>query len=131
MLPKTMRLTKPAEFSAVFKTGRRVGTRQLAVHVALPSVGTAIQAHSDGEDRSPTPSLARPARVGFVVSSKVGNSVVRHRLTRRLREQMRPLLPSLPAGTDVVVRALPAAAGATSDQLAADLRRAFAKLPRR
>ena len=39
---------------------------------------------------------ARPARAGLVVSGKVGNSVVRHRVSRRLRAQLRPLLAELP-----------------------------------
>ena len=46
-------------------------------------------------------------RAGFVVSGKVGNAVVRHRVTRRLRPLVRRELAGLPAGTDVVVRALP------------------------
>lgn len=46
-------------------------------------------------------------RVGFVVSKKVGNAVVRNRVTRRLREIVRPLLVPLPPDTAVVIRALP------------------------
>ena len=64
--------------------------------------------------------------MGFVVSGKVGNAVVRHRVTRRLRALMRPQLAGLPAGTDVVVRALPAAASASSAELGPDLRAALA-----
>jgi ribonuclease P protein component len=74
------------------------------------------------------PAVGRPARAGFVVSSAVGNSVVRHRVSRRLREQVRPLLTGLPAGTDVVVRAFPAAATATSAQLGRDLRSALQRV---
>jgi ribonuclease P protein component len=55
------------------------------------------------------------------VSKAVGNSVVRHRVARRLRHLMAPRLSELPAGTDVVVRALPAASTASSGALAADL----------
>lgn len=43
-------------------------------------------------------------RVGFVVSKKVGNSVVRSRTKRRLREIMRARLDSLPAYASVIVR---------------------------
>jgi ribonuclease P protein component len=57
----------------------------------------------------------------LVVSSKVGNAVVRHRVSRRLRAELRPLLEGLPAGADVVVRAFPSSADATSAQLRADL----------
>jgi len=60
-------------------------------------------------------------RAGFVVSGKVGNSVIRHRVTRRLRPLVRTALAGLPAGTDLVVRALPAAATASSRELSTDL----------
>lgn len=45
--------------------------------------------------------------MGFVVSKKIGNAVIRNRVTRRLREIIRPLLADLPADTGVVVRTLP------------------------
>lgn len=61
-------------------------------------------------------------RVGLVVSKGVGNAVTRTRVKRRIRAQMAPLLTSLGAGTDVVIRANPAAAGADSDQLGSALR---------
>jgi ribonuclease P protein component len=55
------------------------------------------------------------------VSKAVGGSVVRHAVTRRLRHVVRDRLEGLPAGTLLVVRALPTAATATSTELAADL----------
>jgi ribonuclease P protein component len=61
-----------------------------------------------------------PATVGFVVSRAVGNSVVRHRVTRRLRHVVRERLAELPGGSTTVVRALPASAGADFAVLAAD-----------
>ena len=66
--------------------------------------------------------------VGFVVGKAVGGSVVRHRVARRLRAQMARRLNSLPTGSGTVVRALPSAATATSEQLCASLERAFARL---
>jgi ribonuclease P protein component len=59
--------------------------------------------------------------VGFVVSRAVGGSVVRHAVTRRLRHLVRDRLADLPASCAVVVRALPGAATATSQELGADL----------
>ena len=102
MLPVGSRLRGAPEFAAVIRSGRRAGTRHLVVHVL-------------GGVREVSP------RAGFVVSAKVGNSVVRHRVTRRLRPLVRDHLSSLAPGTDVVIRALPAAATATSAELAADL----------
>ena len=63
-----------------------------------------------------------PARVGLVVSRAVGGSVTRNRVKRRLRHQMAPLLDTLGPGTSVVLRALPAAADASSAELAEELR---------
>jgi ribonuclease P protein component len=67
-------------------------------------------------------------RVGFVVSRAVGNSVVRHRVTRRLRHLLRDRIGTLPGDCSLVVRALPAAAGSSSAELAEDLDAALTRL---
>ena len=69
----------------------------------------------------PVPGASGP-RAGFVVGKAVGNSVVRHRVTRRLRAVVLEELSQLPATADLVVRARPEAATATSQQLHRDLR---------
>jgi ribonuclease P protein component len=58
------------------------------------------------------------ARLGVTVSRKVGNSVVRHRVKRRIVEAFRrgPLRPTLPPW-DFVVHVRPPAAAATFDGL--------------
>jgi ribonuclease P protein component len=61
------------------------------------------------------------ARAGFVVGRSVGNSVVRHRVTRQLRAVVRAELDRLPATADLVVRARPEAATAGSAVLRRDL----------
>lgn len=116
MLPADSRLHTPAEFSAVVRGGVRVGGRRLVVHLRRDPAGAGANSR---------------ARAGFVVSSKVGNAVVRHRLTRQLRPLVRERLGGLPAGTDVVVRVLPEAAGAASRDLAVDLDDALARGGRR
>jgi ribonuclease P protein component len=88
------------------------------VHLEISGPGTADVA-------------APPPRAGFVVSRAVGGSVVRHRVTRRLRHVVRERLAALPPGSRLVVRALPAAAEAPSSALAADLDSALASLLRR
>ena len=60
-------------------------------------------------------------RAGFVVGKAVGNSVVRHRVTRRLRAVVAAELHRLPASADLVVRARPEAAQAESAVLHRDL----------
>jgi ribonuclease P protein component len=61
------------------------------------------------------------ARAGFVVGKTVGNSVVRHRVTRRLRAVVGDELHRLPPTADLVVRARPEAADAESAALRRDL----------
>lgn len=94
---------------------RRSGTDLLVVHVSMPADS------ADPVDPRPT----RPPRVGFVVSRGVGNSVVRHRVVRRLRALVAARLSRVPAGTDLVVRAQPPAARADSTELGAALDRAL------
>jgi ribonuclease P protein component len=73
----------------------------------------------------------QPPRVGFVVSKAVGNAVVRNRTKRVLRHVMAARLDRVPAGTDLVVRANPPAAGAGSRELGADVDRLMSTVLRR
>lgn len=66
--------------------------------------------------------------VGLVVGRAVGGSVVRHRVSRRLRAQLAQRLASLPAGSGTVVRALPEAGTAASAELGRDLDAALSRL---
>jgi ribonuclease P protein component len=79
------------------------------------------------------PAQAPGARAGFVVSKAVGGAVVRNKVRRRLRHLVRPLVAELPAGSLLVVRALPASAGASFETLGSDLEAALAaaRKPRR
>jgi len=112
MLPAGSRLHTSEEFAEVVRSGRRAGTRHLVVHF----LGT-------GRETSP--------RAGFVVSAKIGNAVVRHRVTRRLRPLVRQHLSTLSSGTDLVIRALPPAATASSAELAHDLQSGIAVAARK
>ncbi|MGI8679581.1 MAG: ribonuclease P protein component [Jatrophihabitans sp.] len=110
MLPAANRMRRSAEFTSVVRSGVRARRGRLVVH------------HRSGLEP------AAAARIGLVVSKAVGNSVVRHRVSRRLRAQLAERLVLLPAGSGTVVRALPAAGDATSAQLAADLDAALARV---
>ncbi len=50
-----------------------------------------------------------PPRVGITVGKDCGNSVARHRLSRRIRGAMAQHIDALPPGSGVVIRALPGA----------------------
>lgn len=112
MLPAPARLTHRDDFTVVVRHGRRVGRTLVVMHALVP-------------DPAPGPGMSTPARVGFVVSKAVGGSVVRHRVTRRLRHLLRERLDSIPAGTRLVVRALPRSATAGSSALASEVDRAL------
>ena len=77
------------EFQAVYKNGKSKANKYLVMYV-LPNDSNEI-------------------RVGMSVSKKVGNSVVRHRLTRLIREAYRLNKEGLAVGWDIVVVARPSA----------------------
>ncbi len=80
---------------------------------------------STGEDPATGPT---DPRVGFVVSKAVGPAVTRNLVKRRLRHLCRERLAGLPSGSMLVVRALPAAAGASYPELGRELDRSLAKV---
>jgi ribonuclease P protein component len=63
-----------------------------------------------------------------VVSKAVGNAVIRNRVQRRLRHLAREQLAALPGSGVLVVRALPPAASASSEELGADLARCLQRV---
>ncbi|GAB2698452.1 hypothetical protein GCM10027089_20280 [Nocardia thraciensis] len=67
-------------------------------------------------------------RFGLIVSKAVGNAVVRHRVARRLRHICAPLASEVSAEADIVIRALPGAATASSAELDRQVRAALRKL---
>ncbi len=111
MLPAAHRLRRSADFAAVVRQGHRAGRSSLVVHLLRTDEQAA-------------------ARCGLVVSKAVGSAAVRNTVKRRLRHLMRENMSRLPEGSMLVVRALPAAAGADSHALGADLEGALDRLLR-
>ena len=116
MLPAQHKFTSPTQFRRTMKGSRRAGTRTVVVH-ARDNAGTDKEAEI----------AATGPRFGLIVSKAVGNAVVRHRTSRRLRHVCMTFIPKLPASVDVVIRALPASATASSEQLEKDLAKALRK----
>jgi ribonuclease P protein component len=104
------RLTRSADFDAVYRQGRSTASRHAVVY-AFPRAA--------GDDRELT-------RVGLSVSRRVGGAVERNRLKRQLREALASIESELPRGCDLVVVAragLPEAVAAQGfEWLAAELR---------
>ncbi|MET9296899.1 ribonuclease P protein component [Streptomyces sp. NPDC003077] len=117
MLPTDNRLRRREDFATAVRRGRRAGRPLLVVHFR----NVAPDPHAAGGS-------VPPARAGFVVSKAVGNAVTRNKVRRRLRHLVRDRLDRLPAGSLVVVRALPGAGDASHDELARDLDTALRRL---
>jgi ribonuclease P protein component len=111
VLSRAHRLTERRLFGSTVRGGRRAGSRTMVVHLSRPA----------------EPS-GRPAQVGFVVSKAVGKAVVRNSVKRRLRHLVRERVSSLPDSAVLVVRALPAAAAASYQELGADLDRCLSRI---
>ena len=102
-------MRRSRDFGVVVRSGARSRRGVLVVHQR--------RGLSDG-----------PALVGLVVGRGVGGSVVRHRVSRRLRAQLADRLDLFARGSGTVVRALPEAAGADSATLGRDLEAALRRL---
>jgi ribonuclease P protein component len=92
--PKEVRLRRRSEFLRVQDKGFKI-TADCLLCLVLP------QGRADA-----------PTRLGLTVSTKVGPSVVRNSIRRRLRELFRVRKGSLPKGLDMVIIARNSAAEA-------------------
>ncbi|WP_084523784.1 ribonuclease P protein component [Nocardia inohanensis] len=119
MLPEPYRLHRRTDFSRTVRQGRRIGRRDLVVHVLLHDEQSNLAA--------PSVRVGGP-RFGLIVSKAVGPAVVRHRVARRLRHICAGLAIDVPEGADIVLRALPGAADAPSAELERQLRAGLRKL---
>jgi ribonuclease P protein component len=95
------RLRTSTDFSTTVRSGVRNGRRNVVLYAAALAAD-------------------EPSRIGFIVSKGVGNAVVRNLVKRRLREAGAASLREYGTGFAIVVRALPASATASWDQLLAD-----------
>jgi ribonuclease P protein component len=98
---RSMRVRKRGDFVAAQTRGQKVSGSVLVL-LLLRTAGTV-------------------ARLGITVSSRVGNSVVRSRLKRWIRELVRTHRSLLPPGHDVIVVARPVAAKVEHRQLDEEL----------
>ncbi|WP_280667504.1 MULTISPECIES: ribonuclease P protein component [unclassified Kitasatospora] len=129
MLPSENRLRRRQDFATAVKRGRRAGRPLLVVHLRredepAPQVAGDSDSHPHVAEGTPS------ARAGFVVSKAVGPAVVRNVVKRRLRHLVRDRLAQFPAGSLIVVRALPPAGTASYQDLAHDLDAALRRLLR-
>ena len=103
-------MTRRAEFLRVAGRGRKAPVPGLVLQV--------LRRDDDG-----------PARLGFTVTKKVGNAVIRNRTKRRLRAAARDVLGATPVcGVDLVLIGRDSTRGRRFALLLDDLRRAMQTL---
>ena len=83
MLAKQNRLKKKKEFNYIYKKGDVYYSKYLALYISKTKLNQ--------------------TKVGFSVSNKVGNSVVRHKIRRRLSEIIRLNISKLPINNYIFV----------------------------
>ena len=108
MLPAHARLRSSSEIAKTLKSGDKFTSKLIVIHIST--------------GMSPT------SKVAFAVGKPVGNSVIRHRITRRLRHILSSEISGVPEGSHIVVRALPGTATATFAELQENVRFALAKV---
>jgi ribonuclease P protein component len=106
-------MTRSTDFGLTVNRGVRAAQPNLVVH--------ALRARGEGPEAP---------KVGLVVSKAVGNAVIRHRVSRRLRHVARDLLGDLEPGDRIVIRALPKSAHADSARLRRELTTALERTRR-
>jgi ribonuclease P protein component len=89
VLPVDARLTQSSDFARATKSGIRVTTQHFVGYLYI----------------SPVTNEAS-VKCGLIISKAVGGSVKRHRVARKVRHAITPLIPSLPTGSLLVIRAL-------------------------
>lgn len=82
-MKKTKALKKNQDFREIYSTGISYANKNLVMYI-----------RKNGTDEN---------RLGISVSKKVGNSVIRHRITRLIRESYRLNEESVSKGLDIVV----------------------------
>jgi ribonuclease P protein component len=97
---RSRRLSRSADFEAVYRRGRSASSRHLVVYAFA---------------RDPSSGAAEP-RVGLTVSRKVGGAVERNRVKRLLREAAARVTPGLSADVDLVIVARPGLAEALAEE---------------
>ncbi len=90
-------LKKPGDFHRVYKKGQSFANKYLVMYILRQDTGK--------------------NHLGISVSKKVGNSVVRHRIVRLIRESYRLNETRFLRGLDIVVIARPAIKGRTYQEV--------------
>ena len=89
MLPLDARLTSSSDFARATKSGTRVTSQHFVGYLYLTPVTNNAS-----------------AKCGLIISKTTGGSVKRHRIARKVRHAVAPMISSLPTSSLLVIRAL-------------------------
>ena len=114
MLAHVNRITSGSDYQGVVRRGVRI----VGAH-------TVLYVRKSAGDQSGVAGV--PVRFGFIVAKNVGDAVKRNLVRRRLKAVTFELLPLVPAGTDVVIRALPGASNIAWQALRDEVHRSLSR----
>jgi ribonuclease P protein component len=118
---RKFRLTRSEDFKRVRRSGKSYA------HPLIVLIVQAHDKHSSPADKRSTPQSgsvdkrSKPAgqarlKVGVAAGRTVGTAVYRNRAKRLLREALRPLLPNIAPGLDLILIARPGLVSATLEE---------------
>ena len=82
---KENRLRKNTEFNRVYKFGKNYWNRNLVIYVCKR------ENESD------------PTRIGYTITKKIGNAVMRNKIRRRMKEIIRLNFHKIESGYDIII----------------------------
>ena len=107
MLEKQYRLKKNKEFNYIYKKGSTSFSRVLTMHFVKTKIS--------------------PFKVGFSISSKVGNSVIRHKVKRKLTHLFKEFLDKVNPNYNYVFVARPGIENLSHEELYNEMNKVLKK----
>ena len=115
-MQRKFRLTRSEDFKRVRRSGKSYAHPLVVLIVqAHDTRSTTSEAVPHGLDGNPIDKQPR-VKVGVAAGRTVGTSVYRNRAKRLLREAMRPLIPHITSGLDLILIARPGLTSASLEE---------------
>lgn len=107
MLEKQYRLKKNKEYNYIYRKGESVYSKVLTVYFVKTKI--------------------KPFKVGFSISSKIGNSVIRHKVKRKLTHLFREFITQVNPNYNYIFVARAGIENMTYDQLKVEMKKVLTK----
>ena len=107
MLEKQYRLKKNKEYNYIYRKGESVYSKTLTVYFVKTKI--------------------KPFKVGFSISSKIGNSVIRHKVKRKLTHLFREFITQVDPNYNYVFVARSGIENMTYDSLRNEMKKVLTK----